>query len=140
MDWVWSAFGYLPDAARRIREEVFMREQGFCNEFDETDAQSYHVLLCRGGAPIGTARLFSEDGNHTMHIGRVAVRRQERGGGSGSALLSACCEKSKRLGARRIVLGAQCRAIQFYEKNGFHPYGACYDDEGCPHQMMEKIL
>ena len=30
--------------------------------------------------------------------------------------------------------------MNFYEKNGFQPFGEGYDDEGCPHQMMEKKL
>ena len=45
MEWKWSDFGCLPEAARRIRETVFMQEQGFCEEFDELDACSWHVLL-----------------------------------------------------------------------------------------------
>ena len=140
MDCIWSRYGELPPEAAHIRETVFMQEQGFCSEFDETDGQSYHVLLRRDGRAIGTARLFSENDNHSMHIGRVAVLREERGGGSGSALLTECCEKARALGAQRLVLGAQCRAMKFYEKNGFQPFGEGYDDEGCPHQMMEKKL
>ena len=30
--------------------------------------------------------------------------------------------------------------MKFYEKNGFQPFGDIYDEEGCPHQMMEKKL
>ena len=140
MEWIWSDFGCLPEAARRIRETVFMQEQGFCEEFDELDACSWHVLLYQDGEALGTARLFSEQGTDNMHIGRVAVLKPARGGGSGSVLLQACCEKAVQLGAKKAVLGAQCRAIPFYEKNGFQPFGDIYDEEGCPHQMMEKKL
>lgn len=140
MDCIWSALGCIPDTARQIRTEVFVEEQGFQQEFDQVDQKSYHLLLCRNGRAIGTARLFSEDANRTMHIGRVAVRQEERHDGSGSAILEACCEKARQLHAERLILGAQCRAVHFYEKNGFHAFGDCYDDEGCPHQMMEKQL
>ena len=34
----------LPEEAVRIRKEVFMDEQGFCNEFDEIDKR--HCMLC----------------------------------------------------------------------------------------------
>ena len=122
MEWTWSDFGCLPEAARRIRETVFMQEQGFCEEFDELDACSWHVLLYQDGEALGTARLFSEQGTDNMHIGRVAVLKPARGGGSGSVLLQACCEKAVQLGAKKAVLGAQCRAIPFYEKNGFQPF------------------
>lgn len=140
MECIWSGYGACPQEARAIRETVFVQEQGFCSEFDEMDAQSYHVLLCRDGRAIGTARLFAEPEPGSMHIGRVAVLREERGGGSGSAILTACCDKARALGARRVVLGAQCRAMAFYEKNGFQPFGGEYNDEGCPHHMMEKKL
>ena len=140
MDCIWSEYGELPEAAAAIRTEVFVHEQGFCNELDEIDSRSWHVLLRRGGRAIGTARIFFEEENDTIHIGRVAVLREERGGGSGSALLRACSEKARQLGAARLVLGAQCRAMDFYTKNGVQPFGGGYMDEGCPHQMMEKKL
>lgn len=140
MEWIWSDFGCLPEAARRIRETVFMQEQGFCHEFDETDDHSWHVLLYRDGEAVGTARLFSEQNADAMHIGRVAVLKQVRGNGGGSALLQACCEKAVQLGVKKVILGAQCRAVSFYEKSGFQPFGTIYDEEGCPHQMMEKKL
>lgn len=140
MKCIWSAFGILPEEARNIREKVFIQEQGFSHEFDDVDAHSWHVLLCRNDIAVGTARIFSEDGNDSMHIGRVAVLKEARGTGSGSILLDACCKKAAQLGARKVVLGAQCRATKFYEKNGFQPFGEVYDDEGCPHQMMEKKL
>lgn len=140
MECNWSAFGCLPERAKQIRTEVFVREQGFQEEFDDMDVCSYHALLQCDGREIGTARMFFEDDPNTMHIGRVAVLKPERGGGSGSMLLSACEQKAKQLGARRVVLGAQCRAMKFYERNGFRAFGECFDDQGCPHRMMEKLL
>lgn len=139
MECIWSGFGCLPDAAKYIREEVFIREQGFQNELDDIDQRSYHVLLRHDGKDIGTARIFSDDGNQTIHIGRVAVLKQERGG-KGKLLLDACRQKARELGAKRLILGAQCRVIKFYEQNGFHAFGERYDEEGCPHQMMEKLV
>lgn len=136
----WSAFGCLPDAAKQIRTEIFVREQGFDEEFDDMDMCSYHALLQRDGRDIGTARIFFEDDRQTMHIGRVAVLKSERGSGSGSILLSACEQKAKQLGAQRVILGAQCRAMKFYERNGFRAFGECFDDQGYPHRMMEKEL
>ena len=139
MTWIWSEFGTLPEEARRIRFEVFTQEQGFHNEFDDIDNKSYHLLLWKDNQVIGTARLFYEQ-DDTIHIGRVAVEKQYRSGGSGSMILTACCEKAHELHAKRVILGAQCRAMKFYEKNGFQPFGTIFDDEGCPHQMMEKIV
>lgn len=139
MQTIWSEQGQLPEQAERIRRDVFMQEQGFCEEFDELDEKSWHVLLQAGDDVIGTARMFWEQ-EHVMHIGRVAVCNYARGGGNGACILQACCEKAKALGADRVILGAQCRAVEFYKKSGFMPYGEIFDDEGCPHQMMEKKL
>lgn len=139
MQTIWSELGRLPEQAQRIRRDVFMQEQGFCEEFDGLDKNSWHVLLQDGGKTIGTARMFWER-EQVMHVGRVAVCKDARGGGNGARILHACCEKAKALGANRVILGAQCRAVEFYKKSGFLPYGEIFDDEGCPHQMMEKIL
>ena len=135
----YKIYDQLPQEAKEIRIKVFMEEQGFKDEFDDLDKKSWHVLLQTDEKIIGTARMFWEQ-NHVMHVGRVAVCKDARGGGNGARILQACCEKAKALGANRVILGAQCRAVEFYKKSGFTPYGEIFDDEGCPHQMMEKKL
>ena len=39
-----EAYDRLPDAARAIREQVFIRERDWRPEFDEWDAASAHLL------------------------------------------------------------------------------------------------
>lgn len=39
-----EAYDQLPDAARAIREQVFIRERDWRPEFDEWDAASVHLL------------------------------------------------------------------------------------------------
>ena len=34
----------LPAEARKLREDVFIHEQGFENEFDEIDQSAHHVI------------------------------------------------------------------------------------------------
>ena len=36
-----------------IREEVFMQEQGFKNEFDDIDDSATHIVLYDDGSPVG---------------------------------------------------------------------------------------
>ncbi|MFR8530009.1 MAG: hypothetical protein ACLVDB_02110 [Anaeromassilibacillus sp.] len=38
--------------ARRIRQAVFVDEQGFHNEFDEIDPEAWHVVLWEDGAAL----------------------------------------------------------------------------------------
>lgn len=42
--------------ARKIREQVFVEEQGFENEFDELDAQVPHAVLFMDGQAVATGR------------------------------------------------------------------------------------
>ena len=126
-----------PEAAA-IRKEVFMQEQGFTDEFDETDARAMHAVLCIGGEPAGTCRYFREkDG---WHIGRLAVRKRFRGGGAGAALLRFAEERIRLRGGTCALLSAQERARGFYEKQGYSACGDAFPEEGCPHIPMQKRL
>ena len=126
----------LPPEARAIREEVFVREQGFVNEFDETDERAVHVVLYCGGEAAGTCRVFAEGGR--AHIGRVAVRRALRGQGAGGMLLAAAEAAAREMGFAEVALAAQVRARSFYEKYGYAACGEPFDEEGCPHILMTK--
>ncbi len=37
--------------ARLIRQQVFVEEQGFVNEFDDIDHEAYHAVIYTGGYP-----------------------------------------------------------------------------------------
>ena len=63
--------------ASLIRQQVFVEEQGFVNEFDDIDHEAYHAVIYTGGYPIATGRLFDENGE--AHIGRICVRKAYRG-------------------------------------------------------------
>lgn len=63
--------------AKAIREEVFMKEQGFQVEFDDTDREAWHLVLWQDGKALATARLYSQ-GEGVYAIGRVAVRKEGR--------------------------------------------------------------
>ena len=119
---------------------VFMDEQGFKDEFDETDKKSLHAVLFINGNAAATARMFTENGGKSYHIGRVAVLKEFRKSGLGSRIMTALCEKAKEAGAEACELSAQCRAKGFYASLGFKEKGGIYLDEGCPHIYMEKEL
>ena len=123
-----------------LRKAVFVEEQGFdpAGEFDALDKDAEHLLAEEAGVPVGTARLIAE--GETGRIGRICVTRARRGTGLGAALVEAGVARLAERGFARIVLGAQVRAMGFYEKLGFTPCGAVYDDEGVPHREMERQL
>lgn len=131
----------LPESAKKIREEVFIREQGFQNEMDETDDVAAHfVLFDENDVPAATCRVFWNETMDSYTLGRLAVLKKYRGKNMGSALMKEAEAYVKRRGGKDIILHAQCRAADFYKKLGFAEFGDIGDDEGCPHIWMRKFV
>jgi len=122
---------------RALREEVFIREQAVPAhlEWDEFDTLSRHVVAIFDGIPIGTGRLLSDG-----HIGRMAVLRDWRRQGVGSALLTALMDTARELGMSRVMLNAQIQALPFYLLHGFHVEGEEFLDAGIPHLRMWRDI
>lgn len=78
-------FTTFPQEAKDIRIEVFVKEEGFKNEFDEIDTISHHIVAFDEGKPIGTCRFFKENDHYT--IGRVAVLKEYRNQHIGNLLI-----------------------------------------------------
>ena len=132
--------GMQKDAAY-IREEVFMKEQGFENEFDDIDARAYHAVLYVDGVPAANGRLFTDDPERKIWtVGRIAVLKEMRKLHLGSDIMQILEEQCKAVGGERIQLSAQCQAQPFYEKCAYTASGDIYMDEHCPHIHMEKVL
>ncbi|MCH5316875.1 MAG: GNAT family N-acetyltransferase [Eubacterium sp.] len=130
----------LSDEGKAIRFKVFVDEQGFQNELDEIDNIALHLVLYVDGTPAGAARMFTEDGGRSYHLGRIAVLPQYRKLHLGALIVEEMCKKAKELGASRCELSAQCRVKEFYKKQGFEEQGDVYLDEYCPHIYMVKEL
>lgn len=124
-----------------IREEVFIKEQGFQHEFDEIDASAVHLVIYHNDQPVGCGRIYPDaqtDG--TWHLGRLAVLSPYRKDGYGKRILQALELEAKTRGATKIVLSAQIQAKPFYEKCGYTGFGEQYLDEHVAHQDMRKSL
>ncbi len=132
-DAVWSSDA---EALLRVRLAVFVNEQGvpFELEQDGDDEHAIHVLAeTLRGEPIGTGRLLSNG-----HIGRMAVLRDYRGQGVGSAMLQWLMAQARsRLGLQQVFLNAQVHALPFYAPHGFTAEGEVFDDAGLPHRKMQ---
>lgn len=131
----WAAAG---DALRAIRRRVFVEEQNVPEEleWDDEDASSRHVIaVAGGGVPVGTGRLL-RDG----HIGRMAVLKNWRGMGVGSALMHCLLRLAGEAGHRVVRLHAQIHAVGFYEKHGFVAEGEEFMEAGIPHVVMTRSM
>ncbi len=123
-----------------IRQTVFVDEQKFEDEFDETDGVATHFVMFDGDNPIGCARAFFDENEDAYHIGRVAIMKEYRGQHLGEKIMQFAEEYLKNEGANRVTLSAQVRASGFYKAIGYTPYGEEYFDQYCPHIAMEKTL
>lgn len=83
----------LPQEAKDIRIKVFMKEQGFENEFDDIDQISSHIVVFDETKPVGTCRFFKENNHYT--IGRVAVLKEYRNKHIGHLLLESAEKEIK---------------------------------------------
>lgn len=133
-------YNSLCEEAKYIRTEVFMKEQGFKDEFDEWDNKVPHVVLFIDGKAAGTGRLLPGENNKSFIIGRVAVLEKYRKLHLGSKIINELEAVAKTLNGISIELSAQCRAQGFYEKLGYVASGETYLDEFCEHIHMEKQL
>ena len=131
-------FTSLPDGAKHVRIAVFMKEQGFVDEFDALDAIAAHFVAFDQQTPVATCRTWLADDGY--HLGRLAVLKSHRGQGLGAMMLQEAEDYVKSIGGESISLHAQCRAEAFYRKSGYSPYGEMDYDEGVEHIHMRKIL
>ena len=128
------------DAALGLRRQVFVGEQGIPPrlETDSRDADALHLVAIRDRKVIGTCRLVIE--RRTAKLGRLAVKRDARGAGAGSALVQAAELHAQAAGAARIALHAQAHATGLYAARGFVRLGAPFREAGIEHVRMEKRL
>lgn len=135
--------------AFKIREAVFMVEQGFKNEFEDKDSdpRMIHLTAYIDGDLAGCARVFPsimEDGLEAEDglwiFGRLAVLPRFRKQGLGSSILNEAESVALENGASSVALHAQCNAQHFYSKNGYDAFGPIEFDEHVEHQWMRKSL
>lgn len=128
----------LKSDASGVRHEVFVIEQQVPEslELDDMDAQCIHaVAYAADQVPIATGRLLPDG-----HIGRMAVRRQARGGGIGGQVLQRLIRAARERGDKEVVLSAQTHALGFYARYGFVAEGDVYMDAGIAHRTMSLQL
>ena len=124
--------------ASRIRELVFVREQGVPPELemDAEDAHCDHALAyAEDGLAIATGRLLPDG-----HIGRMAVLKAWRGKGVGALVLRSLVERARQRGHAHARLNAQVSAAGFYRRYGFEVSGAEFMEAGIAHVAMQREL
>jgi predicted GNAT family N-acyltransferase len=132
----------LQELASPLRTEVFVDEQKVPPEmeWDEDDDTALHcVAVNRMGMALATGRLL-QHAPGVSRIGRMAVKKSMRGSALGRRVLDALMEAARARGDARVVLHAQCSAQGFYQRAGFAPHGAVFEEAGIAHIEMVREL
>ena len=121
---------------KNIREKVFIQEQKVTPEleWDGMDENAMHFLVFKDEEAIGCARAVVI--KNYMQLGRMAVLKEYRGQGIGSALIEKAMTIAKLNQLSAIYISAQCHAIDFYKKFGFEVTSDIYLDAEIPHRDM----
>jgi len=127
-------------AAFLIREGVFVREQKVPSEleWDGLDDRSEHLIARTDMGHVGCSRL-RVDGSD-LRLERLAVLKEHRSKGVGSAIVRHSISLAKRKGAKKVLVHSQVSAKGFYARFGFKERGETFMDAGIEHILMELEL
>ena len=162
-----EAYDRLPDAARAIREQVFIRERDWRSEFDEWDAASVHLLVFNSdndapnrpvpsaqspspiqsvqpdqNHPVATCRFYT-DPDHPDQPGRYIIARravlpEAQGKRIGSRLLADAERRIAQAGGTMAAVHSENDHYKFYEQRGYRLTDEVY--EGGRHDWLVKDL
>ncbi|MBO5415061.1 MAG: GNAT family N-acetyltransferase [Clostridia bacterium] len=130
----------LPMCAIDIRKTVFVDEQGFLYDIDDTDSIASHIVMFDGERAIATCRVFKKQEPDVYMMGRLAVLKEYRGQGLGTEVLSAAERHAHALGGSYLCMHAQYQARGFYAACGYSEYGEIEYEQDAPHIWMAKKL
>jgi predicted GNAT family N-acyltransferase len=119
-----------------VRGIVFVDEQGvrYREEMDEHEQSAVHILGEIDGEPIAAARIRFIGAFAKLE--RMAVRREYRRRGYGSALLRFALDEARRRGFTKFKLHAQTAAEPFYARHGFQGRGDTFSEADIEHRLM----
>ena len=84
---------------------------------DALDDEAQQVVVYREGEPVGTARLWWQDGS--FRLGDLCVLPQARGQGYGDLLVRLCLYKAMTHQARSVRLRCPASLTPFFARYGF---------------------
>lgn len=129
--------GEAPEAARLLRDQVFIVEQQVSveEEYDGLDVECCHFVLFKEEIPVSTARLRPY--GNVFKLERMAVSADYRMQGLGKMLMEKILSEP-HLKGQKVYLHAQLQAAGFYEKLGFLPEGPHFEEAAIWHVKMYK--
>lgn len=123
----------------QLRAEIFVVEQDCVyNDIDGLDKDAIHQFLTKNNEIIAYSRLLQPGTRFKDYsIGRVVVKKSERGTGLGFKMMEeAKAFILKNDPARKIKISAQKYLLNFYQSLGFKVVTEDYLEDGIPHVGM----
>jgi ElaA protein len=147
VQWRWRRFDDLTVhelyQVCALRQAIFVVEQDSPYlDADGRDPLADHLLGTRNGELVAYLRTLpagvTEAGS--VSLGRVVVRKEDRGTGLGRDLLQRAVDHlDTTRGTTPVRISAQCDAQPFYESFGFVPVGAPYIEDRIRHIAMVRL-
>ncbi|MCF6333488.1 MAG: GNAT family N-acetyltransferase [Draconibacterium sp.] len=131
-------------AILQIRAEVFVVEQNCVyNDIDDFDKDAVHQFIKKYGKIVAYSRLLKAGSRFPdCSIGRVIVKKSERGKGFGKRMMEEAKDfMMEEWNATIIKISAQKYLQKFYEELEFEVITKEYLEDGIPHfGMMYKTI
>lgn len=123
-----------------LRTAVFVVEQN-CpyQEIDEKDKLSFHLFgRNETGEVVAVTRIIPPGvAYHEVSIGRVAIKKTERGKGLADELMLETLKFiDQNWNKQNIKISAQTYLLNYYNKHGFQQIGEPYLEDNIPHIEM----
>lgn len=130
------------EAAKKIREEVFQKENCIAMklDFDGNDDSAMHFIAFSHTKPIGTARVRFPTSKNQAKLERLAILPEYRGKGVGQQIMYFIEDELKKMYVKDVCLESIERVKGFYAKLGYESIGEVFEQAGIPHRKMIKKL
>lgn len=145
LSWSWARLEALPSldiyALFQARQAVFVLEQTcLYPDIDALDPCSWHLLGKDGDELVAYLRVVPPGLRYPEpSIGRVLTVAGARRRGFGRLLMLEGIQRTIEVYPKAGVrLSGQTYLIHFYSSLGFVPVGDPYEEDGIPHQEMER--
>jgi len=128
---------WLPPGAD-IEPVLFLRREIFSLGRDIRDAYAWQAIALHEGKPVGTGRIWWEDG--AFYIGTIGVLSGYIGQGFGDLLTRLLLFKAQQHNASKIVLYAQPDVAPFFQRFGFIPCNEPDQDGAIRHELQGQDI
>ena len=141
--YVLESFDEILSVLTKFQKDLFVLSKN--SEYKEYMAEKFlkkGVVIVRkvNGIDVGFCAFYAnDDEGKTAYISFIAVERQYRNQGYGTALLYKVLEIARKSGMERIKLevdDSNLTAVKFYKKNGFFEYMPAGESS---HYLVKKI-